>query len=110
MALHVRVFYLVLQHGRTPLHTAAIYGKEGAAAALIAAGSPLELKDKDGNTPLLLAARYGKLPIVKLLVKAGADLKAMNAMGHCPVDAARHGGSPETEDFLVDTEVELGVA
>lgn len=81
-------------------------GRANIVEQLLAGGSNKEAQDKDKNTPLILASRYAKLAAVKALVKAGCSLKATNAAGHAAVDAARHGGSAETEDFLIDAEVE----
>jgi ankyrin repeat protein len=60
----------------TPLHAAAACGREAAAAALIAAGAPLEECWIDKRTPLFYAAAYGRAGTIRVLANAGANVNA----------------------------------
>ena len=67
----------VTDDGWSALHAAAYSGGTAAAGLLIAAGAPLETRERDfGNTALLLAARRGSHGVVAALLEAGADIAA----------------------------------
>jgi ankyrin repeat protein len=72
----------------------------GATRLLIAAGSEVDMPDKDGWTPLHLAAMMGHEEIVMILLDAGADANKRTTAkkygcesGWKPADCAKHGGS-----------------
>ncbi|GLH15734.1 Uncharacterized protein GBIM_20180, partial [Gryllus bimaculatus] len=58
--------------GRSALHRAAVAGRAGAAAALLAAGADARARDALGATPLLLAAYWGHAHVAECLLRAGA--------------------------------------
>lgn len=60
------------REGLTPLAVAAANGQYGAAAALAAAGAPLERGDRKFHTPLWWAFSAGDLEMARLLLKLGA--------------------------------------
>lgn len=66
------------QKGRTPLHTAAVFGKKPeVVAVLIKAGADLSVKDKRGRTPLQFAEKFSKTPaVVAVLKEASTPEKA----------------------------------
>ncbi|MEM7222885.1 MAG: ankyrin repeat domain-containing protein [Pseudomonadota bacterium] len=67
----------VTDDGWSGLHAAAYNGAHQVAGHLIAAGTPLELRERDfGNTALLLAARRGSHGVVAALLDAGAEIEA----------------------------------
>jgi ankyrin repeat protein len=68
--------------GMTPLHRAAMAGRDAAVKALIASGANIEARDKEGNTPLLLAIRYKRRGVYDALMAAGADYHAQNNLGN----------------------------
>jgi len=70
--------------GSTPLITAASFGKEKIAKALIDAGADLGIKNNDGATALHTAAFFGRVEIVQLLIDANADRSAKNNFGATP--------------------------
>lgn len=59
--------------GATPLHFAALNVDSGPLKALLAAGAPVNARDKNGATPLHMAAFATRTEHAKLLLKAGAD-------------------------------------
>ena len=61
---------------RTPLHIAALEGKEPACAFLIAHTENLELRDKNGFTPLQLAAFTSSYRTIRYLIMKGASRKS----------------------------------
>jgi hypothetical protein len=67
--------------GSTPLITAASFGKNDIAKALISAGADLGLKNNDGATALHVAAFFCRVEIVQLLIDAGADKDLKNNFG-----------------------------
>jgi palmitoyltransferase ZDHHC13/17 len=61
---------------RTPLHIAALEGKEAASAFLIPYTENLELRDKNGFTPLQLAAFTSSYRTIRYLIMKGASRKS----------------------------------
>ena len=59
--------------GWTPAHCAAEAGKVTILRALVAAGVPIDKKDKYGDTPRRLAETYGHWECVKFLKMYVAD-------------------------------------
>lgn len=70
--------------GSTPLITAASFGKEKIAKALINAGANLSIKNNDGATALHTAAFFCRVEIVQMLMDADADRFAKNNFGATP--------------------------
>jgi ankyrin repeat protein len=67
--------------GSTPLITAASFGKNQIARALIDAGADLSIKNNDGATALHVAAFFGRVEIVQMLIDADADKTIRNNFG-----------------------------
>lgn len=59
-------------HGRTPLHAAAMKGKDRVVDALAAKGADKDALDAEYCSPLVLAAERGYLSAVDVLLAAGA--------------------------------------
>lgn len=84
--IHVRA-----EHGRTPLHLAAIFGRSPKVVVplLKQEGVNVDARDEHGNTPLHLAVRYGQTQeLVALLLDSGAKIEARNEYGHTPLHVA----------------------
>lgn len=69
------------QRGRTALHSAAEYGSEGVALALIKAGAKINELDGGGLAALHHAIRCGKDRLVSVLIGLGADIDLKTAKG-----------------------------
>jgi hypothetical protein len=67
--------------GSTPLITAASFGKNKIAQALIDAGADVTPKNNDGATALHAAAFFCRVEIVQMLIDAKADRSARNNFG-----------------------------
>lgn len=75
-------------NGMSPLHYAAMLGKERAVAYLIKAGVNINLYDFDGRTPLHYAAEQKNIVILHMLLNAGADPNLKDSQGNTPLDIA----------------------
>ena len=70
--------------GSTPLITAASFGKDEIAKALIDADADLSLKNNDGSTALHSAAFFCHVEIVQMLIDVKADKTLINNFGATP--------------------------
>ena len=68
--------------GRTPLLSAAEFGREDCVRIMIAAGARIDHADKaDGRTALMLAAWRGSAECVEMLLASGADVSLIDKDG-----------------------------
>lgn len=85
----------------TPLHAAAAWGNEESVAALLEAGSYIEVTDRNGRTPLIFAAQFGNRETLQALLEHGADPSATAHIGSSVVTyarlAERLGDAPEAD-------------
>lgn len=75
--------------GGTPLHSAAFWGRDIAAALLINAGADVNARGDKGSTPLHSAARLTNVRMAKLLLDNGALIDPMDNNGETPLDWCR---------------------
>jgi ankyrin repeat protein len=71
---------LLLQFGRTLLHSACRNGYANIAAFLIERGASLYAVDNDGSTPLHGACVTGMYECVRILMEKGADASIKNTV------------------------------
>ena len=76
--------------------------------ALLAAGAPVNARDKHGYTPLHIAAASGNLECVALLLAKGADRDARAPDGMTPADFARKNEFPDVAARLMSPEGQAG--
>lgn len=69
------------EEGQSPIHFAALYGKEEALAALIEAGASVGVRNKEGMTPLMMAAHGGHLACCERLIRLGAAFEDKDEKG-----------------------------
>lgn len=68
----------VLAHKSLTVHIACEHGNEELVRLLLAAGSPVNTRDKDGCTPLFTCVRAGgSLQVLQLLIDRGVDVDAV---------------------------------
>lgn len=75
---------------------------DGALAAYVDEGVPVDLTDSDGNTLLMLAAYHGHAELVQALVERGADPGRLNDRGQSPLAGAVFNGSAPVVRVLVE--------
>jgi glycerophosphodiester phosphodiesterase len=93
------------EQGETALHTAARFGHEDCARALLANTGPfranVEITEKSfGWTPLFIACVNGHLPIVKLLIDAGAQTSVRDSSTWHPQEHAALRGHIDVARYL----------
>ncbi|KAG2423070.1 hypothetical protein HXX76_015586 [Chlamydomonas incerta] len=69
----------------TPLHMAAMTGKNAGIRKLLAAGAIVDARDTGGATALFLASEAGHADVCTALLAAGADPTISNAAGESPM-------------------------
>jgi ankyrin repeat protein len=91
--------------GRLRLHQAAVAGRAGEVARLIADGEDVAAVDKALLTPLHMACQQGHLEVARVLLAAGAPVDARDSYGNTPLWKAVfafQGGEPELIRLLLD--------
>lgn len=83
--------------GTSPLHMAAMFGREGFAREILDAGGGVAAVDCEGNTPLFYACRHGQEGVMRMLVDAGADVGVRNYGGKSPADFAVGAYQPQVQ-------------
>jgi ankyrin repeat protein len=97
--------------GWTPLHAAAVSGRLGIAAILLAAAGPIDAaalvaaSNRYGQTCVHVAARKGTPALVQLLIEAGgsASLAVADCDGRTAADVARRNGNAGAWKLLTGT-------
>jgi ankyrin repeat protein len=89
--------------GWTPLHLAAFFGRQEAAAALLARGANVDSRSTNHmrNTPLHAAAAGRRFPLVQLLLRNGADVNATQSGGWTALHGAAQSGDPALVQLLL---------
>lgn len=75
--------------GNTALMGVAFKGHAAIAAALLAAGAAVDIRNKAGQTALMMAALFGHTGIVDRLCAAGADVRAVDIAGNSALSVAQ---------------------
>jgi ankyrin repeat protein len=91
--------------GRIGLHQAAVEGRTGEVARLIAQGEDVGATDNALLTPLHMACQQGHVSVAKILLRAGAPVDARDSHGNTPLWKAVfafQGGDPELIRTLLD--------
>jgi Ankyrin repeats (3 copies)/Ankyrin repeats (many copies) len=79
---------------RTTLIRATQYGRTDTVLALLAKGSPVDVKGSDGRTALIVAAANNRADILQILLARGAEINASDEQGQTALMlAARNGYS-----------------
>jgi ankyrin repeat protein len=89
--------------GWTPLHLAAFFGRQEAAAALLARGANVDARSTNQmrNTPLHAAAAGRRFPLVKLLLENGANVNATQSGGWTALHGAAQSGDRALVELLL---------
>jgi ankyrin repeat protein len=96
--------------GETPLHIAAVTGKQDIAAYLISNGADLNVKDASNNTPLTNAIRSRSFETVKILVDKGANVNDRGLWNFLPIQVAAEFTSNDIVNYLIDNGADIPVA
>ena len=89
--------------GLTPLHYAALYGRDQAIALILkSVGADVNIRSASRTTPLHHAARAGHDACVKALLAAGADPFAQDAAGWTCLAFAAHANRVSTMRLILE--------
>jgi hypothetical protein len=88
-------------HGRTPLHYAALRGRDSEVKQWLEKGADGNAADRYGFTPLHYAARRGHAKVVKSLLAASVDLNPGDHYRCTPLHHAASGGRRDAAVLLV---------
>jgi len=86
--------------GDTPLHHAAMRGKERVAEALLDHGADVNAVNAFGTTPLHEAAVGGHAKLVETLIARGADVDARDGQGRTALERAEEHGESEVAPVI----------
>jgi ankyrin repeat protein len=89
------------------LHQAAKAGDVAALRSQLAAGAPVDARDRQGRTALIWAAESTRLPAVRLLLEAGADPNAADKDSERPLTRAMLYGTPPLVQALLEAGAEV---
>ena len=82
------------------IHDAARSGNVEGVRQHLAAGTPVDLVDREELTPLIRAVFKGHIEVVELLIDKGADVNSKNQIGYTPLDEANFSDYTEIGDLL----------
>mmetsp|Transcript_9059 Transcript_9059/g.30193 ORF Transcript_9059/g.30193 Transcript_9059/m.30193 type:complete len:153 (-) Transcript_9059:1035-1493(-) len=88
-------------HGKTPLHHAAMLGRECSVDVLLENGANDTIRDKDGNSALLLATSRGQGRVVKKLLEYGSSYEVVNEDGSDAIKMAKQNNQTELVELLM---------
>lgn len=88
------------ENGITPLHYAAMLGKEASVSFLIKNGANVNIHDVAGRTPLHYAVLQKKIVILHMLLNANADFNLRDDAGSTPFDIAMQSGNSQYVNLL----------
>ncbi|MCA8927018.1 MAG: ankyrin repeat domain-containing protein [Alphaproteobacteria bacterium] len=88
--------------GDTPLHHAAMRGKDRVASALLDHGADVNAVNAFNATPLHEAAVGGHAALVKALIARGADVNARDGQGRTPLERAEEQGESAAAEVICE--------
>ena len=95
--------------GETPLHTAALEGKQDVAGFLISKGAEVNIRDAANNTPLTNAIRSKNFETVKVIVDNGADVNERGLWNFLPIQVAAEFTSNDIVNYMIDKGADIPV-
>jgi ankyrin repeat protein len=95
--------------GETPLHIAALEGKQDVAGFLILKKAELNVRDASNNTPLTNAIRSKNFETVKVIVDNGADVNERGLWNFLPIQVAAEFTSNDIVNYLIDKGADIPV-
>ncbi len=93
--------------GNTPMHEAALHGREHIVRFLIQKSEDVEARNSFGQTPMMLAAQEGHAMVVSLLLNIGANVWAQDEEGETVLHKAVFNHHLEVVQTLLQGEKQL---
>ncbi|XP_051788186.1 ankyrin repeat domain-containing protein 27 [Erpetoichthys calabaricus] len=98
------------QDGFTPLHVAALHGRENLVSLLIAHGANINIENTHGATSLHLACQNGNLQTVRYLLGCNAKMNKKDHFGNTPLIHAVLRGDHDTVKVLLESGASLNIS
>ncbi|XP_039619512.1 ankyrin repeat domain-containing protein 27 isoform X2 [Polypterus senegalus] len=98
------------QDGFTPLHVAALHGRENLVSLLIAHGANINTENAHGATSLHLACQNGNLQAVRYLLGCNAKMNKKDHFGNTPLIHAVLRGDHDTVKVLLESGASLNIS
>lgn len=91
----------------TPLHCAAMQGRNKASAILLQLGANVSATDKGLQMPIHHASSKGHIGVIKVLLNAQADLEAVDTAGQTPMHLAAWKSKQEVVRHFIKLKAEI---
>lgn len=95
-----KLIFVKDNHGRLPIHLAALKGHVEVIEILLSKGADIESLDLQRRTPMHFAAESGSIPVLEYLLAKGANINIEDKKRKTPKDIANMNGHGDVIEFI----------